>query len=38
MDGANLIFLTGLQHAHSMTFGNFYVFIRPVGQDNVESA
>ena len=38
MDGANLIFLTGFQHAYSMTFSDFYVFIGPVGNDNVESA
>ena len=38
MDGANLIFLTGFQNAHSMTFNDFYVFIGPVGHDIVVSA
>ena len=38
MDGTNLIFLTGFQHAHRVNFSDFYVFIGPVGHDNVESA
>ena len=37
MDGAILIFLTGFQHPHSMTFSDFYVFIGSAGHDNVES-